>query len=116
MKILRWELKSYRGAILALVLICVALIIHEIFGAHGYLALRRQKQQYQALQQQIQDLKEQNQKLEKQIEGLKSDPHAIEKLARDQMHLARPGEIIYTLPDKDKSDSPASSAKDSPPK
>jgi cell division protein FtsB len=116
MKILRWEMKSYRGAILALVLVCVALVVHEIFGAHGYLALRRQKQQYQALQQQIRDLKEQNQMLEKQIEGLKSDPHAIEKLAREQMRLARPGELIYTLPDKDKPDSPASSAKDAPPK
>jgi cell division protein FtsB len=116
MKILRWELKSYRGAILALVLVSVALVVHEIFGAHGYLALRRQKQQYQALQQQIQELKEQNQKLEKQIQGLKSDPHAIEKLARDQMHLARPGEIIYTLPDKDKNGSASSSAKDTPPK
>ncbi len=115
MKILRWELKSYRGAILGLILVCVALVVHEIFGANGYLALRRQKQQYQELQQQIQALQEQNQKLQKQVQGLKSDPHAIEKMARDQMHLARPGEIIYTLPDKDKPEAPASSAKDAPP-
>jgi cell division protein FtsB len=116
MKIWRWELKSYRGAILGLILVCVALVVHEIFGANGYLALRRQKKQYQELQQQIQSLKQQNQQLQNQIQGLKSDPHAIEKMARDQMHLARPGEIIYTLPDKDKPQSPASSAKDSPPK
>ncbi len=25
---------------------------------------------------------------------------ALEKLAREQMHLVRPGEIIYTLPEK----------------
>lgn len=116
MKILRWELKSYRGVILALILVCVALLVHEIFGANGYLALRRQKKQSQELQQQIEALKEQNQNLEKQIQGLKSDPHAIEKMARDQMHLARPGEIIYTLPEKDKADTPASSAKDTTPK
>jgi cell division protein FtsB len=116
MKKMRWELKSYRGAILALILVCVALLVHEIFGEHGYLALRREKQQYQVLQQQIQALQEQNQKLEKQIQGLKSDPHAIEKLAREQMRLARPGEIIYTLPDKEKAETPSTSAKDSPPK
>jgi cell division protein FtsB len=118
MKKLRWEdAKSYRGAILALVLICVALIVHEIFGAHGYLALRHQKQQYQALQQQIQKLQQDNQKLEEQIKALQSDPHAIEKLAREQMRLARPGEIIYTLPGKDpQKEAPTASAKDTPPK
>ena len=101
MKKLHWEgIKSYQGAMLALILLCLALIVHEIFGEHGYLALRRQKQQYQSLQQQIQQLHEENQKLEKQINALKSDPKAIEKLAREQMRLARPGEIIYTLPEK----------------
>jgi cell division protein FtsB len=117
MKILRWEMKSYRGAILALILVCVALVVHEIFGEHGYLALRREKQQYRVLQQQIQALQEQNQKLEKQIQSLKTDPHAIEKLAREQMRLARPGEIIYTLPEKDpKAEAPSASAKGTPPK
>lgn len=118
MKKLRWDdAKSYRGAILALILVCVALLVHEIFGEHGYLALRHQKQQYQALQQQIQQLQEQNQKLEKQIKALKSDPQAIEKLAREQMRLARPGEVIYTLPEKDpKAETPPSTAKDTPPK
>lgn len=117
LKILRREIKSYPGAILALILVCVALVVHEIFGEHGYLALRREKAQYQALQQQIQELQEKNQKLEKQIEGLKSDPRAIEKIAREQMRLARPGEIIYTLPDKDpKAEVPSSSAQETPPK
>jgi cell division protein FtsB len=118
MKELRWEgFRSYRGAILALILVCVALIVHEIFGDHGYLALRREKQQHELLQQQIQQLQDENQKLEKQIKALKSDPQAIEKLAREQMRLARPGEIIYTLPDKDpKAEAPPASAKENPPK
>ncbi len=102
MKILRWEsAKIYRGAMLALALFCLALIIHEIFGEHGYLALRRERKEFNSLQQQIQRLQQENQELEKQIKALKSDPKAIEKLAREQMRLARPGEIIYTLPEKD---------------
>lgn len=116
MKILRWELKSYRGAILALILVCVALIVHEIFGEHGYLALRRERKQYDVLQQQIQQLQEENQKLEKQIKDLKTDPHAIEKLAREQMKLAKPGETIYTLPEKDPKTETPSTAKESMPK
>lgn len=118
MKKIRWEgMKSYRGAILALILVCVALVVHEIFGEHGYLALRRQRKEYQALQQQIQQLQEENQKLEKQIKSLKSDPQAIEKQAREELHLARPGEVIYTLPEKDpKAETPSASAKETPPK
>ena len=94
--------RSYRGAILALLLVWVALIVHEIYGEHGYLALRREKREYDSLQQEVRRLQEENQQLEKHIEALKSDPKAIERIARDQMHMARPGERIYTLPEKDR--------------
>jgi cell division protein FtsB len=117
MKDSRWkDPKFARSAILVLLLVCVALVVHEIFGANGYLALRRQKQQHQALQQQIQQLKQENDKLQQQIKALKTDPQAIEKLAREQMHLAKPGEIIYTLPAKNqKAEDASSSAPKSPP-
>lgn len=109
--------RFHQGAILALVLVCVALIVHEIFGEHGYLALRRERQELNELQQQIQQLKQQNSELESQIKALKSDPKAIEKMARESMGMARPGEIIVTLPDKrPASDTPAASAKETPPK
>lgn len=107
--------KYQRAVILGLALFCVALIVHEIFGAHGYLALRRERKDYDALQQKIQKLQQENQRLESQIKALKSDPKAIEKLAREQMGLARPGEIIFTLPDKH-GDPPPATAKDNPPK
>jgi cell division protein FtsB len=32
------------------------------------------------------------------IEHLKSDPDAIEREAREKLHYAKPGEVIYTLP------------------
>ena len=91
----------YWGAVFALALVGMALVVHEIFGEHGYLALRRQRKEYNSLQQQIRELQQENQQLQKQIEGLKSDPKAIEKRAREQMHMARPGEIIYTLPEQE---------------
>jgi cell division protein FtsB len=94
--------RTYRSAILALLLVCVALVVHEIYGEHGYLALRRERREYESLQEEIRRLQEENQQLEKYIEALKSDPKTIERVARDQMHMARPGERIYTLPEKDK--------------
>jgi cell division protein FtsB len=103
--------QRYRAAIVALMVMAAALIVHEIFGQNGYLALRKQKQEYQALQQQIEQLRQENQELEKQVKALRSDPKAIEKVARDDMRLARPGEIIYTLPDKDAKTKPAAAPK-----
>jgi len=106
---------TYRAAIAVLILIALALIGHEIFGQNGYLALRRQRQEFEALQNQIKQLQEENQQLEKLVKALKSDPKAIEKLARDDMRLARPGEIIYTLPNKDAKAKPPAARKNSLP-
>ena len=36
--------------------------------------------------------------MRKQIDQLKSDPDAIEREAREELHYAKPGEVIYTLP------------------
>ncbi len=104
---LPWDRKTVsRNAALALILILIALAIHEVFGERGLLALRRQREEVETLQRQIQQLQQEKQQLERDIKALKSDPKAIEKLAREQMRLARPGEIIYTLPGK-KSPPPA---------
>jgi cell division protein FtsB len=109
----RWEDARFRrAAMAALALIAIVLTVHEIFGDHGYLALRRRRQELQTLQEQVKQLQEENQKLEQQIKALKSDPKAIEKLAREQMKLARPGEIIYVLPEKEsKQEAPAEAKK-----
>lgn len=97
-----------RVGIAALVVVCAMLVMNEIFGGHGLLALRRQRREYESLQRQVRELEHENLDLQRQIKALKSDPQTIEKQAREQLHLARPGETIYMLPEKDpKSAAPA---------
>lgn len=97
-----------RLGIAALIILCAVLVMNELFGGHGLLALRRQRREYDSLEQQVRELERKNLELQKQIKELKSDPQAIEKQAREELHLARPGETIYVLPDKDpKSSAPA---------
>ncbi|HUZ47591.1 MAG TPA: septum formation initiator family protein [Terriglobia bacterium] len=116
MKPINWDHKPFRQyAILALALATLVLLVHEIFGPHGYLALRRQKQQYSALQKQIQSLSQENQQLNQKIQSLKTNPDAIEKQAREQLHLVRPGEYVYMLPNKKQPQDP-STAQNKPPK
>jgi cell division protein FtsB len=115
MKSFPWDKATlYRNAFFALILVCIALIVHEIFGQHGYLALRQQQKELESLQQQIRQLQQENEELDQQIKALRSDPKAIERMAREQMRMARPGEIIYTLPEKQKEPPPA--RKETPPK
>ena len=89
---------AYRNGILALLLICVALIVHNVFSQNGFLASRRQRKELHTLQQQIQQIKTENELLDHENRELKSNPAAIERLAREQYGLAKPGEKIYSVP------------------
>ncbi|MBI2956615.1 MAG: cell division protein FtsL [Acidobacteria bacterium] len=76
----------------------LALVVHTVFGEHGYLALARQREELKRLEQEIDRLEEENRRLAEEVQTLKSDPRAIERVAREQLKMARPGEKIITLP------------------
>jgi len=79
--------------------ICVfGLFLHDIFGTHGYLAMRRKKQDIERVQGEIARLNKENAELSQEVKALKSDPHKIESIARDELGLAKPGEVIIKIP------------------
>jgi cell division protein FtsB len=79
-------------------LVFFAFLVNEVVGNSGYVARREQLRQIQELNQQIDRLKEENQHLSQRIQDLRSDPDAIEEMAREQLHLGRPGEVVVTFP------------------
>jgi cell division protein FtsB len=110
-----WDHKTLRrNTIFVMALLSLVMLMHEIFGRNGYLTLRHEKKEFSALQQQIQTVSEQNKQLEMKIKALKKNPEAVEQQARDQLHLAKPGELIYMLPDRRSAQSPATSHQPSP--
>jgi cell division protein FtsB len=84
----------------------LALMVHDIFGAHGFVAMRRTQKEIDQIREQIGRLNQENKSLATQINSLKSDPNAIERIAREEMGLARPGEMIFKLPDSAKPGDP----------
>jgi cell division protein FtsB len=86
--------RAYVGMLVAALSVVAALGYHVVCGEHGYLALRREKQQFYSLQKQAADTQQENDRLQKQITALKSDPKTIEKRAREDSLMAKPGEII----------------------
>jgi cell division protein FtsL len=92
-----WGLLQRHGRGL-LALFVVLLFVHDIFGAHGYLSMRRTQDGIKKVKAEIEQLNEENAALEQAVKDLKTDPRAIEKIAREELILAKPGEIIIKIP------------------
>jgi len=78
----------------------VLLMIQDVFGTHGVLAMRRAQKEAARVQQEIDRANDENHQLQDNVKALKSDPQAIERIAREEMGLARPGEYVFKIPPK----------------
>lgn len=76
------------------------LLVQDVFGNHGVLAMRRSQQEAREVERQIDQINQENRELEARVKALKTDPQAIERIAREEMGLARPGEYIFKIPPK----------------
>ena len=98
-RVLTWAQRLWRpaGTVIA---VCLALLLtwHVINGKHGLSVWQQKRAEDRALQQEIKNLEQENAEMRQQIQRLQSDPDAIEREAREKLHYAKPGEVIYTLP------------------
>jgi cell division protein FtsB len=76
----------------------VWLFLHVVFGANGMVVYKQKRDEAEFLRKEVHSLQQENESYTQQIQHLKSDPQAIEKEAREQLHYARPGEVVYVAP------------------
>ena len=81
------------------ILLALYLLATFIFGEMGFVKYYRMKAQYNTLTDEIALLKRDNAKLRQDVYALKNVPSAVERIARDKLGLARPGEIVYYYED-----------------
>lgn len=95
-----WLAREWRrlGTATAMALI-VGLLLHAMFGANGMVVYRQKRAEMQALQTEVDRLQKANEQYAERIKLLKSDPAAIEKEAREQLHYARKGEVVFVAPE-----------------
>jgi cell division protein FtsB len=74
------------------------LLLGAVFGRHGLLEVRQYREERDRLRQEIVDLELQVHELEAEVKALREDPRAIERIAREDLALARPGEHLVLLP------------------
>src|SRR5262245_60440159 len=77
----------------AVFLAAAYLLASLIFGEMGLIKYFRMKSRYDSLAREISALRHDNARLVRDVRALRSDPDHLEKIARDKLGLARPGEI-----------------------
>ncbi len=93
-KIMNDDGRGSTGLLIALVAI-IALGAFVTLARHGLVDLVRLSAERDALQEEKATINRRNQELLAEIERLKTDPQAVEAVAREELGLAKPGELIY---------------------
>jgi len=98
----RAEPGSRRKAwVLGTVIALIALAVGGIFGDRGVLNLLEKRREVDALRGEIEGLRADNSRLAAEIADLRTSPRAIERLAREQLGLARPDETLFLIREED---------------
>lgn len=90
-RIARWKKPLFAAGLL----LALYLLATFILGEMGLVKYYRMKAQETTLTEEIAKLKQDNMRLRKNVHALKNDPAYLERVARDKLGLARPGEIVY---------------------
>ncbi len=89
-----------RVATVAVCVLAAWLAFRMVSGPNGWMAYQKKRQEYRQLQQQVQQMQKENAELAERVKALKNDPKAIEREAREQLRYAKPGEVVYVLPEQ----------------
>jgi cell division protein FtsB len=100
---LNWMRRAWRPAA-SVVAVSLALLIlwQGVNGKNGLRVWMEKRAEDRQLRKEIDGLSQENARLRDRVERLKSNPDAISQVAREQMHYAKPNEVIVQLPPEKK--------------
>jgi cell division protein FtsB len=98
----RTEPGSRRKAwVLGTVIALIALAVGGVFGDRGVLNLVEKRKQVDALRLELDALRADNARLAAEIADLRTSPRPVERLAREELGLARPDETVFLIREED---------------
>jgi cell division protein FtsB len=86
-----------KSLMLAVALLGVVLVALGLFGNNGIITYTELKRGYNDMQQRVDKLNRENEKLMEEINALRNDPTYIERIAREELGMVRPGEVLYRV-------------------
>src|SRR5437773_10758628 len=90
----RWPIYLFGSLIVMLSLVTVV-------GKHGALHLWRLRGEKNRLDEQNFRMQKENEVLRERVYRLRNDNAFLEKLAREELNLVRPGEVVYRFPNRE---------------
>ena len=93
----RWG-KPQGWTLYLLLSLIVLLSVYTIVGERGVFHLWRLRGEKAKLDEQNFSLQKENEALRQRISRLRHDDFYLEKIAREELNLVRPGEVIYRFP------------------
>ena len=83
-----------------LVFVASVLVINALFGEKGLIESMKVRRQSRELASSIAQLKRENAAFRDEARRLRTDPRAIERLAREELGLISPGELLFIVTDE----------------
>ena len=76
----------------------LVMIMTSVFGKRGVMRIHNDRQELAKLDAEVVDLQKRKLRLEAEIRQLRENPRAVEKKARGDLGLIKPGEKVIMLP------------------
>jgi cell division protein FtsB len=83
-----------------LIFVTVVLVADALIGEKGLLESVHARRQYREVAASLDGLRRDNIRLRDEARRLREDPGAIEAMAREQLGLIRPGEVLFIIKDE----------------
>ena len=83
-------------------LLTVAMLLLAVFNDKGAMQVHAQSTKLKAIEADVEKFEAENKQLNAEIQALRRDPATIEKLAREELKLVKPGEVVLVSPEKEK--------------
>ena len=80
-------------------LLTIAMLLLAVFNDRGALKVHARAEKLDSIENEITKLDAENKQLNAEIQALRSDPTTIEKFAREELKLVKPGEIVLVTPE-----------------
>ena len=91
-----------RSVHILLIFVTLVLVVDALIGEKGLMESMRARRHYREVAASLDGLRRANAKLRDEVRRLNEDPATIESVAREQLGLIRPGEVVFIFKDQKK--------------
>jgi cell division protein FtsB len=98
---------SSRGATLATLVVAVFVLGLSVAALRSYRDLSMQRDRERQLTERVQETRERVEVEERRLRRLADDPQMLERLAREELGMVRPDEVVFVFPGEQRIRSPA---------